>query len=233
VGDAITLFQDLVRAEIRLYNLVDERLRAAHGASVGQVQLLGIIDRTENARVDDISRELDIRAGSASKAVDRLVASGWVRRASNPLDRRSSLLSLTDSGAELLAAATPTFEAAVSELTAGTLSSEELRALAATLARLRAALFNGLQRLSGYTGGAGSYWIPRRTSLARAVDARRATRCSAMSMPADTPAELTMSPSSTKRSSGRTSMVPSSSASSSRDPQWVVAGRPASKPAAA
>jgi hypothetical protein len=51
------------------------------------------------------------------------------------------------SGAKLLADATPTFEAAVRKFTAGTQSSEELRALAATLARPRAALFNGLQPL--------------------------------------------------------------------------------------
>lgn len=53
------------------------------------------------------------------------------------------------------------------------------------------------------TGGAGSYWIPRRTSLARSCPARRCTRWSAMSIPAEIPAEVTTSPSSTKRSSGR------------------------------
>jgi DNA-binding MarR family transcriptional regulator len=141
--DATQLFLDLVRAETRLYNLVDDRISAAHGASIGQVQLLDIIARTENARVDDIAREIDIRAGTASKAVDRAEAAGLVRRAPNPDDRRSSLLSLTDAGTELLSAAMPTFEAAVQELTGSALSPAELSALAATLAKLRAALFAG------------------------------------------------------------------------------------------
>jgi hypothetical protein len=44
---------------------------------------------------------------------------------------------------------------------------------------------------------------------------------------------LMTSPSSTKRSSGRTSMVGSISLSTSSERQWVVAGRLASKPAAA
>jgi DNA-binding MarR family transcriptional regulator len=140
--DPIQLFDDLVRAETRLYNLVDERVRAAHGASLGQVQLLGLIDRTENARVDDISREIDIRAGTASKSVDRLEQAGWLRRTANPHDRRSSWLELTDAGARLLREATPTFETAVRELTAGALSTGELRTLAATLTRLRATLFS-------------------------------------------------------------------------------------------
>jgi DNA-binding MarR family transcriptional regulator len=143
VTAGIQLFLDLVRAETRLYNLVDERVRAAHGLTLGQVRLLGIIDRAGNARVDDIAQEIDIRTGTASKAVDRVEAAGWVRRTPNPHDRRSSWLSLTDAGAEVLAAATPAFEAAVQEFTAGALDAAELRALAATLAKLRAALFDG------------------------------------------------------------------------------------------
>lgn len=137
----IQLFLDLVAAETRLYNLVDDRVRATHGASVGQVQLLGIIARTKDARVDDIVREVDIRTGTASKAVDRLEAAGWVRRAPNPNDRRSSLLTLTDSGAALLKAATPTFEEAVHALTHNVLSTDELHALGSTLTKLRSALF--------------------------------------------------------------------------------------------
>jgi len=64
-----------------------------------------------------------------------------------------------------------------------------------------------------------------RTWRARSTPARRITRCRAMSMPADTPAEVTTSPSSTNRSSPRTSMVGSSSARCSSEPQCVVAGR--------
>lgn len=138
----IRLFLDLVAAETRLYNLVDDRVRAAHGASVGQVQLLGIIARTKDARVDDIVREVDIRTGTASKAVDRLESAGWVRRAPNPNDRRSCLLTLTDSGAALLEAATPTFDEAVHALTDNALSADESHALASALAKLRAALFD-------------------------------------------------------------------------------------------
>lgn len=46
-------------------------------------------------------------------------------------------------------------------------------------------------------GGDNSYWMPRRTCAARSRDARRATRCRASSIPADTPAEVITSPSST------------------------------------
>ena len=51
--------------------------------------------------------------------------------------------------------------------------------------------------------------------------------------PAEIPAEVTMSPSSTNRALGSTSMLGSSSASFIKDAQCVVAGRRASNPAAA
>jgi len=54
-----------------------------------------------------------------------------------------------------------------------------------------------------------------------------------MSIPADTPAAVTISPLSTKRSSGRSSIVGSSSARSGSALQYVVAGRPERNPAAA
>src|SRR6266540_873973 len=79
---------------------------------------------------------------------------------------------------------------------------------------------------ASYTGGSGSYWMYRRISLARSTPASRASTCKAMSMPAETPAEVTMSPSSTKRSSGRTSMVGSSSASRPRLPRSAWSRRP-------
>lgn len=47
------------------------------------------------------------------------------------------------------------------------------------------------------TGGAGSYWMACRTCRARSAPASRATRCRAMSMPAETPALVMRSPSST------------------------------------
>ncbi len=82
-------------------------------------------------------------------------------------------------------------------------------------------------------GGWGSYWMPRRTSRARSTPARRATRCRAMSMPAETPALVSRSSSSTNRASTSVITVGSISQSRLSEAQWVVAGRPFSSPAAA
>ena len=133
------LFVDLVRVETRLYNLVDDRLRRAHGVTLGQVLLMRIIERRGTCRVQDLAEEVDITVGATSKAVDRIEAAGWCRRAANPDDRRSSLLSLTDDGRSVVAAAAPTFADELSARLAG-VTPEALDGLAATLAALRPAL---------------------------------------------------------------------------------------------
>jgi len=133
-------FSDLVRAETRLYNAVDARLREQHGLALGQYELLQIISGRNGCRVLDIVRTVGITVGAASKAVDRLEEAGWCRRRVNEQDRRSSLLTVTPAGARLLARARPTFEQELSERLAGVASERALDQTARVLATLRAAL---------------------------------------------------------------------------------------------
>ncbi|MGK5684349.1 MarR family winged helix-turn-helix transcriptional regulator [Actinoplanes sp. URMC 104] len=115
MADLTSLFTDLVRAETRLYNRIDARLRAEHDITLGALEFLQIIDSRSTCRVHDIAREVDITVGATSKAVDRLEARGWCERRPNPDDRRSSLLVLTAAGRHAMATATPTFETAMAE----------------------------------------------------------------------------------------------------------------------
>jgi DNA-binding MarR family transcriptional regulator len=140
VTDLPQLFSDLVRAETRLYNAIDERLRSEHGISLGQFELLTVISGRPDCRVLDIVREVAITVGAASKAVDRLEAAGWCRRRVNQDDRRSSLLSVTPAGTRILDRARPTFEAELAERFAGAGSDRALTQTASVLAGLRASL---------------------------------------------------------------------------------------------
>jgi DNA-binding MarR family transcriptional regulator len=119
VTDLTALFIDLIRAETHVFNRIDARMRAAHDLTLGQFEFLRILAGRASCRVYDIAHEVDITVGATSKAVDRLEARGWCRRDANPDDRRSSLIVLTDAGREALAAAGPTFDAAMAEQVAG------------------------------------------------------------------------------------------------------------------
>ncbi len=137
VTDLGQLFEDLVRVETRLYNAVDARLRAAHGLSLPQYELMQIIGRRTSCRVNDIAHEVNITIGAASKAVDRLVTAGWCRRTSNPADGRSSLLSLTPAGSRLCKKATPTVEAELSEWIDGVVVQRSLDQFGRTISTMR------------------------------------------------------------------------------------------------
>lgn len=120
MSDVTEFFDVLLRLEIRLWNLLDDAVQHGHGISLGRLQALQAV-RTYGgkARVQDVADDLMITVGAASKLVDRLERDGVARRGPNPADRRSSLIALTSSGADLLDAGLATFEAVLADRFAG------------------------------------------------------------------------------------------------------------------
>lgn len=141
--DLDTVFTDLVRYQIGLWNGVDARLRADHDLPLSHFEPLQIVARREGCRVFDIAEEMVISVGGTSKLVDRLEAAGHVRRTANPGDRRSSIIELTPQGRRLLAKATTTYEDELGVRLGSLIPAAELDRLASTLATLRAATAKG------------------------------------------------------------------------------------------
>jgi DNA-binding MarR family transcriptional regulator len=133
-------FDDLVRCETRLYNAVGEKLRAEHGIVASQFEFLRYLRDHPESRVADVATAFAAGIGAISKMTDRLEARGWVARFPNPADRRSSLISLTTSGAALVAEAGRTFNDRLDELIAPAISAGQVDAARATIAALRRAL---------------------------------------------------------------------------------------------
>lgn len=140
MNDLDSVFIDLVRVEIRLYNGLESRMRAAHGLSLGYFEFLRLIEEGDRVRVNDLARAIAITVGAVSKGVDRLERAGWVRREPNPENRRSSLLVLTDEGAALLAAARKTYQTGLRDLLGEGLDPAPMAQLASSLAALRRSL---------------------------------------------------------------------------------------------
>ena len=130
-----TVFTDLVRAETRLYNAVDQRVKAAAGVGAGHFELLRYVRDHPGARVADLAA-----VGTTSKIVDRLEKGGWMERRPNPANRRSSLLALTPAGESVVSRAEPAWQAAIQEILGGAVTPEELTVLSLTLGALRSDL---------------------------------------------------------------------------------------------
>jgi DNA-binding MarR family transcriptional regulator len=133
-------FDDLVRCETRLYNAIGEKLRAEHGIVASQFEFLRYLRDHPRSRVADVAATFAAGIGAISKMTDRLEARGWAARLPNPADRRSSLISLTASGAALVAEAERTFNDLLDELIAPAISADQVEAAGVTLAALRRAL---------------------------------------------------------------------------------------------
>ena len=137
--DLRQMFDDLVRFETDLWNEIDARLRRECGVPLGSLEVLRVIERTDNCRVNDIAAALSITVGGASQAVDRLERRGLCARGPHPADRRSSSVALTDAGRDVVDAAVPVFDQELVRRLAGPLSGARLADFATALATLRAA----------------------------------------------------------------------------------------------
>ncbi|SDH09841.1 DNA-binding transcriptional regulator, MarR family [Leifsonia sp. 98AMF] len=136
----IQLFDDLVRCETRLYNAISETLRREHGIATSQYEFLRYFRDHPGSRIADVATNFAAGIGAISKGVDRLEARGWVTRHPNPADGRSSLVSLTPAGAELVAEAESTFRERLAELVSPAMTPSDIDATGPVLARLRTAL---------------------------------------------------------------------------------------------
>ncbi|MFC7025686.1 MarR family winged helix-turn-helix transcriptional regulator [Promicromonospora thailandica] len=135
-----------MRYETELWAMVESRLAAAGAVSLATLEALRVVDRhAGRCRVHEVSEDLSITVGAASKLVDRIERAGLVRRAPNPQDRRSALVVLTPAGADALAFADDTAGRALADHLDP--SGVDVAALADALAVLRERL--GASRRQG------------------------------------------------------------------------------------
>jgi DNA-binding MarR family transcriptional regulator len=132
------LFTELVRAEIELWDGLDAHLQAAAGITLPQFQALDAVRTNAGAaRVQEISAQMSITVGAASKVVDRLERDGFALRAAHPTDRRSSLVSLTELGASSLARAAEAAEDHLRDVLGGGVSETDAARIRGELAGFR------------------------------------------------------------------------------------------------
>lgn len=125
-------FAALIRYEVRLWSVVDSALRQQGLVSAATLQSLEVIDRHgEHGRVQDVSADIGITVGAASKVVDRLERDGLVARRPHPGDRRSSLLALTPQGARAFRSAVDARADVLARVLDGDAAAQALAAITA------------------------------------------------------------------------------------------------------
>jgi DNA-binding MarR family transcriptional regulator len=139
------LFDQIVRFETDFWNAIEQQLSRSGQVGVATLQALRVLDHHEGSgRVQELSRELSITIGAASKLVDRLENAGLATRRPHPEDRRSSLVSLTAAGQKARRGA----EAVARPFTARVLGDlEDVSAFANALHRLQRRLEKATREL--------------------------------------------------------------------------------------
>jgi MarR family multiple antibiotic resistance transcriptional regulator len=133
-------FSRLVRVQTALWRAVDMALRDHHYIALADVTALHLVAGTDGARVQDLAATLHITVGGASKVVDRLVAADLVTRAPHPTDRRSSVLTVTPSGYELLNRTSVDVEDVLSDTLGGVLGADGITRLDELLRRVESSI---------------------------------------------------------------------------------------------
>lgn len=110
----MTAVTSIMRAHQLLLARVDATLKP-FGLTFARYELLTLLSFTREGRMPmaSASARLQVHPTSVTNTVDRLEASGHVRREAHPGDGRSTLIVLTGQGRELAAAATAALNAEV------------------------------------------------------------------------------------------------------------------------
>jgi len=108
-GNKVGLINDFLGSVRILSTTIDEwmetELKEISDGRVtpSQMKVLKLVARTNARRIGDVADFLAVSNAAASKAVDRLVRRGLLRRTESAADRRAVELSLTPEGRTLLA----------------------------------------------------------------------------------------------------------------------------------
>ena len=76
-------------------------MRSLYEGKASQKRILIILNESEAITQRDLTERLGIQPGSASEILAKLEGSGWIVRRQNESDRRTTDISLTDSGKEI------------------------------------------------------------------------------------------------------------------------------------
>ncbi len=127
-----------------LTNVMEEELLSevtGGQLTYSQLRLIKLVGATDGATVGDVAAFLGVSNAAASKAVDKLVRRMLLRRVEAEADRRTSQISLTSPGKQLLDGYEEAKERRLNDIFSG-FSPEELEHAAALLDRLAARVVN-------------------------------------------------------------------------------------------
>ena len=92
----------LVRTHTRLWDLVEAQMRRDHGLTMARYDVLAHLDMAGGPlRLSELADAIMLSPSGLSKLLDRMEASGLVRREPDPRDARAAFAAITPQGRSL------------------------------------------------------------------------------------------------------------------------------------
>jgi DNA-binding MarR family transcriptional regulator len=128
-------WQSLLHAHHDVVGRLDDELRERHGISFSEYDVLLRLGRAPERALSmgELADRTMLSPSGTTRLVDRLAASGLIRRRSAPDDGRVALATLTPDGLRLLRAAARTHLRGIREHFTGRLSRRQLEQVASAL----------------------------------------------------------------------------------------------------
>jgi DNA-binding MarR family transcriptional regulator len=116
-----------------VFAALESQLQSEAGMPLAYYSILVTVSEApdQTLRMGELANQLQSSPSSISHAITRLESWGWIRRQSDPADRRAQLAVLTDQGADALAAAAPGHIEAVRKHLINRLTKEQIDQLIA------------------------------------------------------------------------------------------------------
>ncbi|TMK71197.1 MAG: MarR family transcriptional regulator [Actinobacteria bacterium] len=128
----------LLGAHATLTRELSARLVEEHGLTMSEYEVLFLLSREpeHSMRRIDLSREVRLSPSGITRMLDRLEATGLVKKGHCSQDARVTYAVLTDAGMKKLHECAPAHYAAIERLIGERLSDEEVESLSGLLGRL-------------------------------------------------------------------------------------------------
>jgi DNA-binding MarR family transcriptional regulator len=136
---ATALVEFMPRFNDKLASLFPSRAEAVESLTKSQVRVLMLLGKRSGATATELGEGLNMTKANLTGILDELEAKGLAQRATDPKDRRKSLLDLTARGRKTADAIALEFEKAL-EARIGPLTDQDRAALARSLAAASAIL---------------------------------------------------------------------------------------------
>jgi DNA-binding MarR family transcriptional regulator len=137
----MTAWLIFVRTHTRLWDRIEAQMHSEHGLTMARYDVLAHLDFAGGRLgLGDLAAAIALSPSGLSKLLDRMEASGLVRRDPDPDDARAALATITPRGRELARSARASHHELLDRLVGSALSERDLADLTRIMRRIDAAL---------------------------------------------------------------------------------------------